>query len=40
MNCFVDADFAGLHKHEIHSDPISAKSRTGYIIKIGNCPVS
>ena len=26
LNCYVDADFAGLHKYENHNDPISANS--------------
>ena len=40
LNCFVDADFAGLHKYEDHNDPISAKSRTGYVICLGGSPIS
>ena len=37
MNCYVDADFAGLYKREPDEDPISVKSRTGYIISVGGC---
>lgn len=37
LDCFVDADFAGLHGREPHEDPTSAKSRTGYIISFGGC---
>ena len=38
LECYVDADFAGLYGIEDPSDSISAKSRTGYIIFFGNCP--
>ena len=37
LNCFVDADFAGLYGKEPDHDPISVKSRTGYIISVGGC---
>ena len=40
LNCFVDADFEGLHKYEDHNDPISAKSRTRYVIPIWGSPIS
>ena len=40
LNCFVDADFAGLHKYEDHNDPISAKSRTGYVITLVGSSIS
>jgi hypothetical protein len=39
LTCHVDADFAGLYKREEDVDPTSAKSRMGFIIKLGNCPV-
>lgn len=38
LSCFVDADFAGLFKSEPDSHPEAAKSRTGYIIFLDNCP--
>ena len=39
LNCWSDADFAGLYKVDPHTDVTSAKSRMGYIIKLGNCVV-
>ena len=39
MDCCVDADFAGLFGVEDPADPISVKSRTGYVIMIANCPL-
>ena len=38
LNCYVDADFAGLWSEDI-SDAVSVKSRTGNIITFANCPV-
>ena len=38
LECYVDADFAGLYGIEDDSDSTSAKSRTGYIVFLGNCP--
>ena len=32
VDCYVDADFAGLFAIENNEDPISVKSRTGYVI--------
>ena len=40
LHCYVDADFCGLHKYETHVDPISSKSRTGYVILLGKSPIS
>jgi hypothetical protein len=40
LECFVDADFAGLFGKEPAGDPVSAKSRTGYIISVGGCCIS
>ena len=37
IECYVDADFAGLHGVEDPNNPISVKSRTGYIISVGGC---
>jgi hypothetical protein len=39
MDCYVDADFAGLWPHEDKADPICVKSRTGFVICISDCPV-
>ena len=39
VECFVDADFAGLYSAENPEDPISVKSRTGYLIKFSGCPL-
>jgi len=39
IDCYVDADFAGLWSPQISSDPISAKSQTGYVITFPSCPV-
>ena len=36
---YPDADFAGLYGHEKASDPVSVKSRTGFVINVANCPV-
>jgi hypothetical protein len=35
----VDADFAGLWSPSNTHDPISVKSRTGYVITFASCPV-
>ena len=39
IDCYVDADFAGLWGYENPIDPSVAKSRTGFVICISNCPV-
>ena len=39
VDCYVDADFAGLYNIEDSQDPISAKSRTGYILMLSKCPL-
>ena len=39
VNCFVDADFAGLWGRENEQDPISVKSRTGFVIMFMGCPL-
>jgi hypothetical protein len=40
LEVFADADFCGLHEDPEMAiyDPITAKSRTGYIIKYMGCP--
>ena len=37
LDCYVDADFAGLYGVEDSENPISVKSRTGYIISVSSC---
>jgi hypothetical protein len=39
LDCYVNADFAGLHGRDPDRSPTSAKSRTGYIITLGGCPI-
>ena len=40
LNCYVDADFSGLYNYEPDQDPVCVKSRTGYVITLGGCPVT
>jgi hypothetical protein len=37
LDCYVDADFAGLYGREPVENPVSVKSRTGYIVSVGGC---
>ena len=39
LNCWCDADFAGLWKVEDSQDSASVKSRTGFIFTLGSCPI-
>ena len=39
IDCYVDADFAGLWKVENDQDPISVKSRSGHVIMFMGCPL-
>ena len=39
LDLYVDADFAGLWNVENDQDPVCVKSRTGYVITYGSCPV-
>ena len=39
MDCFVDSDFIGLHGKEPRTDPVSVKSRTGFVICLNHCPL-
>ena len=39
LEVFVDADFAGLWGAGDPADPISVRSRTGFIIRIASCPI-
>ena len=38
LECFVDADWAGAWKHRSSNDPMSAHSRTGFVIMYMGCP--
>ena len=37
LDCYVDADYTGLWKYEDDQDPVSVKSRTGYVMTLGKC---
>ena len=39
VDCYPDADFAGLFGHEHPQDPHCVRSRTGYVICLAGCPV-
>ena len=39
LNCWVDADFCGLHGYEDEQDPTSVKSRTGFVLTLCGCPI-
>ncbi len=39
LTCYADADFAGLWGVEDPEDKMSSKSRTGYVIFFGGCPL-
>ena len=39
LDDYVDADFLGLHGREVQESMDSARSRTGYIIKLGGFPL-
>jgi hypothetical protein len=39
LDCYADADFAGLYGYEDEQEPNSVKSRTGYIITLAKTPV-
>ena len=39
VDCYPDADFAGMYGHEATDDPACVKSRTGCVINVANCPV-
>jgi Reverse transcriptase (RNA-dependent DNA polymerase) len=40
VDCYVDADFARLYGVEDDQDPACAKSRSGYVINVGGCPLT
>ena len=37
LDCYADADFAGLYGIESSENPVSVKSRTGYIVSVSSC---
>ncbi len=39
LDCYPDANFAGLWGHENPDDPHCVHSRTGYVITLSNCPI-
>jgi hypothetical protein len=39
IDCYPDADFAGLWTRDDKQDPHCVRSRTGYVICVSNCPV-
>jgi hypothetical protein len=39
LDCYVDADFAGLYRRDPNAASSAAKSRTGFIIFLGNAPL-
>ena len=39
LDCYVDANFAGLWNHENDQDPVCVKSRSGYVMMLNGCPV-
>ena len=39
LNAYADADFCGLYRSDPSSDRSSARSRSGYIIFLGPCPL-
>jgi hypothetical protein len=39
VDCYPDADFAGLYNHEDSQDPHCIRSRTGYVILVSGCPI-
>ena len=40
LDCYVDADFAGIWGNEDAQDPSSVRSRTGFLISLGGSPVT
>ena len=39
LDCYVDADYCGWHDSEHEQDPVSVKSRTGFVLTLFGCPV-
>ena len=41
FDCYMDADFCGLwNRRTAHLDPVTAKSRTGFVIRFADCPLT
>ena len=40
VDCYVDADFAGLYNIKDDQDPICSKSRSGHVLLFADCPLS
>ena len=39
LDCYVDADWAGAYGYEDDQDPVSVKSRTGFVLTLFGCPI-
>ena len=39
LDCYADANFAGLYNVENHTNPVCVKSHTGYVLLLGGCPL-
>ena len=39
LDCYVDADFAGLYGYEDEQDLVCVKSRTGFTLTLFGCPI-
>jgi hypothetical protein len=39
VDAYPDADFAGMYGYESITDPACAKSRTGFVITVSDCPM-
>ena len=39
LDCYMDADFAGLYGVEDKQDPVCVKSCTRYVLTLGTCPL-
>ena len=39
VDCYADADFAGLWGHEDPQDPICDRSRTVFVVTFAKCPL-
>jgi hypothetical protein len=39
LDCYSNADFAGLWNYEEDQDPVCVKSRTGYVLTLAGCPL-
>jgi hypothetical protein len=39
LDCYVDADFAGMYGYEDEQDPVSVKSCTGFVLTLFGCPI-